>query len=333
MQKIVSKIVLSALFFSLLMPLKAKAEGIEAGYLIKGENFSSVYFFDGMKRHAFPHENVYKSWYGDNFSNVVVVTDQELSDIPLGKNVTYRPGATMIKIQTVNTTYALDGNVIRPIANEEVARGLYGSAWNTMIRDVPDVFWTNYTLGAGIDDVSDFDPIETIKKYLTLKDLFVVESVDEVPVQSNNVTIVDELLGEIAELNEQIIELTPEPVVTPSCVILTTFYTGETGWHETEEKYGILSKDYVWDGTESSYDLIVPIEDGQNIGLIRFRSSSTGTLDGSSDGWTIKRKEIDGTTVAENVLNATYPSEHHYTFRCKNVDKDDTVVDVSIVIQ
>ena len=50
----------------------------------------AVYYYgsDG-KRHAFPNERVFATWYSD-FDNVVEVSPEFLSSLPLGKNVTYR---------------------------------------------------------------------------------------------------------------------------------------------------------------------------------------------------------------------------------------------------
>ena len=77
------------------------------GSLIKRPNHSAVYYFgaDG-KRYVFPNERTYKTWYAD-FNSVVTITADELADIVIGGNVTYRPGAKMIKIDTDPKVYAI----------------------------------------------------------------------------------------------------------------------------------------------------------------------------------------------------------------------------------
>ena len=117
----------------------------------------AVYYYDG-KRHAFPNENVYFSWY-DNFDNIVIVTDDFMQSITLGINVTYHPGSTMVKFQSLNTVYCVAaGGELRGIASESIATSIFGSDWNTQIDDISDAFHGNYSYGDVIDNTSDFDP-------------------------------------------------------------------------------------------------------------------------------------------------------------------------------
>lgn len=139
-----------------LAPLTAKAAA--SGSLVKA-SLPAVYYVgaDG-KRYVFPNEKTYKTWYAD-FSGVMIITDSELASMAIGGNVTYKPGVRMVKIQSDPKTYAVDnGGVLRWVKSEAVAVCLYGSAWNTMIDDVSDAFFTNYTVGADINACSDFSP-------------------------------------------------------------------------------------------------------------------------------------------------------------------------------
>ena len=47
---------------------------------------------------------------------------------------------------------------LRAIASEDVAASIWGSAWNTLIDDISDAFFGNYSFGEAIDSTSDFDP-------------------------------------------------------------------------------------------------------------------------------------------------------------------------------
>jgi len=123
---------------------------VEINDLVKGPNHSAVYFVgnDG-KRHAFPNEPVYFSYYAD-FSQVKVISNASLAAIPLDGNVTMRPGTWLIKIQSVDKVYAVEpGGVIRWITTQEVADELYG-AWTGIVIDISDAFWLDYTEGADI---------------------------------------------------------------------------------------------------------------------------------------------------------------------------------------
>lgn len=119
----------------------------------------AVYYIgaDG-KRHAFPNSRAFFTWYA-NFDAVQEVSESELSTIPLGLNVTYRPGVRMVKFVTLNKVYVVGrGGVLRWVATEEIARALYGDNWNTKIDDIPDTFYTNYTFGADINSATEFNP-------------------------------------------------------------------------------------------------------------------------------------------------------------------------------
>ncbi|MBI4435352.1 hypothetical protein HY630_01655 [Candidatus Uhrbacteria bacterium] len=138
---------------------------VEPGALIKlgcegdvypNDPCTSVYYYgvDG-KRHAFSTEAVFASWFKD-FDDLVIVSDEVMSNIPLGKNVIYRPGERMVKFST-NTVYAVSyAGLLRPIANAEIAEALYGEDWVSLIETVDDVFYGNYRIGATIESSSSF---------------------------------------------------------------------------------------------------------------------------------------------------------------------------------
>jgi len=128
------------------------------GDLIRGESFNAVYYYgeDGM-RYVFPNSKAYFTWY-ENFDSVRWLSDADMGTIQIGGNVTYRPGVKMIKINSDPKTYAIDENgTLRWVTSEDIAISLYGNAWNTMIDDVPDAFFGNYTKGTSIESVDDYD--------------------------------------------------------------------------------------------------------------------------------------------------------------------------------
>lgn len=135
--------------------------GLADGTLVKGIG-ASVYYYYGGRRFVFVNDKAYKTWYPD-FKNVKTVTATDLSSIPLGGNITYKPGFKMVKITTDPKVYAVDKNgILRWVKTEAVAKALYGATWNKQIDDVPDAFFTDYAIGADIEKASDFDP--TAKK-------------------------------------------------------------------------------------------------------------------------------------------------------------------------
>lgn len=159
MKKIISLFSILA-FVLLAMPASAATPlaQIQSGDLIRGTTFNAVYYMgeDGM-RYVFPNDKTYFTWY-DNFDTVKWLTDADLAKIQIGGNVTYKPGMRMVKINSDPKTYAVSaGGTLEWVTSEAVAIALYGSAWNTMIDDVPDAFFGNYQTGGEINTAGDYD--------------------------------------------------------------------------------------------------------------------------------------------------------------------------------
>jgi len=120
---------------------------------------AAVYYYGSdCKRHAFPNLSAYMTWYAD-FSKVNVISPTEMANMPLGKNVTYRPGVRLVKFQTLPRVYAVaQGGVLRWVKTEDLASKLYGLTWNRFVDDIPDVFYGNYTFGSDISNIGDYQP-------------------------------------------------------------------------------------------------------------------------------------------------------------------------------
>ncbi len=156
------------------IPMSVKAAS--AGDLIKEDGLSSVYYLgaDG-KRYVFPNETTYFSWYSD-FSSVVTVSKSELESYPLGSNITIRPGTKLVKITTDPKVYAVEPNgVLKHIATEEAAKKLYGDNWAKRVVDVPDAFFTNYTVSSDSIDGTTY-PVGSLIKYDGSSDVYYVDS-------------------------------------------------------------------------------------------------------------------------------------------------------------
>lgn len=145
----------------LAMPFATHANtttAFNSGDLIKGSGSTVYYFGANGRRFVFPNEKTYFTWYND-FLRVVQIPDGQLATIPLGGNVTYRPGRKMIKITTDPKVYVVDqGGVLRHVATEQLAQTLYGLSWKNQIDDIPDAFFVNYRTGTGIQTASDYRP-------------------------------------------------------------------------------------------------------------------------------------------------------------------------------
>lgn len=121
-----------------------------AGELIKSADSKAVYLLRDEKRYVFPHQSVYESYYKD-FSKVRVVTGSELASYLLGGNITYRPGS-LIKSPSMPIVYRVNvGGELNAMPSEAVARFMYGPSWASMVHDLSDALFVNYTLGKEIE--------------------------------------------------------------------------------------------------------------------------------------------------------------------------------------
>lgn len=157
-----------SLAFAPLASQAAVTTSFGPGDLIKGSGDTVYYFATNGKRFVFPNSKTYFTWYKD-FSTVKTIPDGTLSTIPLGGNVTYRPGVKMVKITTDPSVYVVDqGGVLRHVASEQLAETLYTFAWKSKIDDVPDAFFVNYRIGTAIQTASDYQPANVMTQTTTI---------------------------------------------------------------------------------------------------------------------------------------------------------------------
>ncbi|MEK9155352.1 MAG: hypothetical protein AAB839_01765 [Patescibacteria group bacterium] len=118
----------------------------------------AVYFYgkDG-KRHVFPNESVYFTWYRD-FDDVVEVSSNFMASLTIGKNVTYRPGSVLVQFQSSSSIYAVEkDHTLRRYTTTSLIQSDYGSNWDDNLVTVPDSLYSNYTIGSVIDSTGDYD--------------------------------------------------------------------------------------------------------------------------------------------------------------------------------
>jgi hypothetical protein len=136
----------------------ASARAASINTAIRGTTNSTVYWYanDG-KRYVFPNAATYYTWF-TGFENVQTISDSELFSISLAGNVTYRPGAKLVKVTTDPKVYAVArGGMLRHVTSESLAIQLYGYDWASKVQDVPDEFFTNYTVGSPIYSTTDYN--------------------------------------------------------------------------------------------------------------------------------------------------------------------------------
>ena len=120
---------------------------LEPGSVVKKADTSALYLVGQDKTlHVFMHQNIYNSWFND-FTPVEVIADHCFGEVEIGNPVSYRPGAVMVKNTISPSVYiVLPDYRLKKVANETVARELFGSDWNTRIVDVPDFFFSYHSV-------------------------------------------------------------------------------------------------------------------------------------------------------------------------------------------
>lgn len=121
---------------------------------------STVYYYanDG-RRYVFTNERLFFTWYTD-YDELQVVNAETLASIPIGENITYKPGVKMIKFPSDPKVYAVArGGTLRWVTTDQIARLLYGNDWYINdLDDVSEAFYLNYTVGEDIDQEGDYFP-------------------------------------------------------------------------------------------------------------------------------------------------------------------------------
>jgi len=151
--KIGGMIVMAAVLLFFIFPNQASAGGgcqWYEGDIIKFEGISSVYLVGAYGvLHPFSNGDVYHSWYKD-FTVVkefVSGCARSLSGHSIGDPVLHKPGSVLVKSTVSSKVYAVAvGEKLYHIKDPVAAEKVYGPHWTTLIRDVPDYFFTYYDI-------------------------------------------------------------------------------------------------------------------------------------------------------------------------------------------
>jgi hypothetical protein len=96
----------------------ASARAASINTAIRGQSKRTVYWYanDG-KRYVFPNAATYFTWF-TGIRQCPNISDSELFSIPLAGNVTYRPGAKLVKVTTDPKVYAVARGGMLPPCHE-----------------------------------------------------------------------------------------------------------------------------------------------------------------------------------------------------------------------
>ncbi len=133
----------------------------------------AVYYYgkDG-KRHIFPDEVTYKTWYS-NWSGIKTVSSDFMNKLALGEPVTVHPGKVVVKFQSDDDIYAVsEGGVLHHYINELLLKVDYSNAWQQFLRILPDAWRSHYEVGSQIDSSGDYDPLKAKNEVTSIDDNF-----------------------------------------------------------------------------------------------------------------------------------------------------------------
>jgi hypothetical protein len=103
------------------------------------------------QRWVFPNEATFLSWYPD-FTEIMFIDLESIAPFRIMRNATFKPG-TLVKSQTDAKVYVVVDafGTMRWIPTEEKARTLWGANWAGLVKDIPDEFFGNYTIGEALE--------------------------------------------------------------------------------------------------------------------------------------------------------------------------------------
>lgn len=141
MKKILYLFFLS-LIFTLAGTAKAEVYSPMTGDLIKTSKSPAIYIIDdNLKRHLFPNEVTFFTWYSGGWSNqnIKTISQADFDMFDADTNVKVRPGANLIQFDNSNKIYAVTpGGVLCE------TRALYGADWQRRVILIQGAFETNY---------------------------------------------------------------------------------------------------------------------------------------------------------------------------------------------
>lgn len=128
-------------------PYVSRVESPGCDYVVRTTDLPTLFcLLPNGDRLVFPNEATFFSWYPD-YAVVRYAAAKDLASYRLVGNVTYKAGA-LVKITTDPRVYVVTDSfgTLRWIPGEERAAQVFGSGWAGKVRDVPDVFFTDYAV-------------------------------------------------------------------------------------------------------------------------------------------------------------------------------------------
>jgi len=119
------------------------------GKLVTTLDSPAVYLIQNGQRRLFPNLLVYRSWFGNDTSQIEIISSEELNQYARGANMRFQPGS-LVKITTDPKVYLVTSDgVLQWIVSEQVFHSLNLDFGN--VRDVSDTLFLDYQFDNPID--------------------------------------------------------------------------------------------------------------------------------------------------------------------------------------
>lgn len=163
------------------------------GDLFQSSSSDVYYYGKDLMRHVFPNEDVLKNWYPEGAS-IMTVASYFLPSIPLGTNVTLRPG-TLARITNEPAIFSVGfHNQLRSFVTESLVSLFYGLNWGLFVHDLSAALVTNYVFGPSILSGSESIATPETSATSTIDDLWPVvaeEGLDATQGHAHTASVLD----------------------------------------------------------------------------------------------------------------------------------------------
>jgi len=158
----------------------ASVMGAGHGYLAKLDDVPAVYYItnDGS-RHLFSNEAVFWTWYKGGWADqeLVIISQEKFDELQLGKNVTARPGADLIKFENSSKIYVVTPGAVICQIDDEGADAFYGSSWQEdRLSIIQNSFEQDYSRNRACSvNVGSRHPSGSVLRYHSNDDIFYID--------------------------------------------------------------------------------------------------------------------------------------------------------------
>ena len=131
---------------------------LQTGDLIKLTNDPAVYMIgDDGKKHLYVNAPTFWSYYRGSWGNLIldnknvyikIISQANFDEIDIGKNITMKPGAKLVKFQNSPRIYSVFGSAKLRYMSDQTVANLYGYNWGNKVITLQNGFESDYFLAS-----------------------------------------------------------------------------------------------------------------------------------------------------------------------------------------